>query len=193
MRTLQRVGASLLVLTLAGGTAACGSDDDSGSSDTTETTEGVTTTEEPEEAATVEVTAVDYDYEGLPDSVAAGTKLSLTNTSDVEVHELVAFALPDGETRTAEELVQLPESELEGLFAGPPAMVLLAPPGGGEQIPAVGDGTLSEPGQYVLFCAVPVGADPDEFLNAPPGDGPPEVEGGPPHFVQGMYADLTVE
>ncbi len=35
MRTLQRVGAGLLVLTLAGGTAACGSDDD----DATDTTE----------------------------------------------------------------------------------------------------------------------------------------------------------
>ncbi|MEO7573276.1 MAG: hypothetical protein ABIX10_12655, partial [Acidimicrobiales bacterium] len=188
MRTRQRVGAGLLVLTLAGGIAACGSDDD----DATDTTEAETTTEQPDEAATVEVTAVDYDFEGLPDSVEAGTKLSLTNTSDVELHELVAFALPDGETRSAEELFKLPESELGGLFAGEPAMVLLAPPSGGEQIPAVGDGTLSEPGQYVLFCSVPQGADPEEFLNAPPTDGPPDVEGGPPHFVQGMYADLTV-
>jgi hypothetical protein len=62
-------------------------------------------------------------------------------------------------------------------------------------IPAVGDGTLSEPGRYGVFCAIPVGADPDEYLDAAATSqgGPPEVEGGPPHFTQGMYGELTVE
>src|SRR5687768_1448096 len=36
MRTLQRVGAGLLALTLAGGITACGDDDDEGTTDTTE-------------------------------------------------------------------------------------------------------------------------------------------------------------
>jgi len=76
-----------------------------------------------------------------------------------------------------------------------PAAVLLAPPGG-EQIDALGDGTLADPGRYALVCFIPTGVDPDEYLNAPPGEGggPPVIEGaGPPHADHGMYAELTVE
>jgi hypothetical protein len=185
MRQARRAATALLALTLfAAGGAACGDDDDEGSEDTT-----TTTAPEPE---AVEVTAVDYGYEGLPESIAAGTQLTLTNESDVELHELVAFLLPEDETRTAEEISKLPEAELGELFAGEPATVLLAPPAGGEMIPAVGDGVLDDPGRYVIFCAIPQGADPDAYLNAPPSDGPPEVEGGPPHFTLGMYAETTV-
>ena len=72
--------------------------------------------------------------------------------------------------------------------------MLLAPPFGAEMIPAVGDGTIRDAGRYVLFCAIPVGADPQEYLDAAATSrGPPQVEGGPPHFTQGMYAELTVE
>jgi hypothetical protein len=79
------------------------------------------------------------------------------------------------------------------MFAGEPAMVLLAAPGG-EQIAAVGDGTLAEPGRYLLFCAIPIGADPQEYLEAAQtSDGPPQVDGGPPHFTAGMYGEVTVE
>lgn len=183
--------------------AACGDDDDDEATDTTTTEASGTTTEaaETSEAATepsddgevVEVHLVDYAFEGLPDSVPAGTRLTVVNDSEVELHEVVALRLPDDETRPIEELVELPEEEIDQLFGdGPPAMVLLAPPGG-EQIEAVGDGTLSEPGRYALICSIPTGADPDAYLNAPPGDGPPEVEGGPPHLVHGMYAELLVE
>ena len=38
------------------------------------------------------------------------------------------------------------------------AAVLLADPGG-EQIAAIGDGVLSEPGRYLLLCAIPTGVD----------------------------------
>jgi hypothetical protein len=61
LRTLQRVGAGLLALTLAGGIAACGDDDDD-AADATTTSE--TDTTEPAEE-TVEVTAVDYAFEGF--------------------------------------------------------------------------------------------------------------------------------
>jgi hypothetical protein len=76
---------------------------------------------------------------------------------------------------------------------GEPAMVILAPPGGGDTIPAVGDGTITEPGRYAIICSIPQGADPDAYLNAPPSDGPPQVDGGPPHFTLGMYAELEVD
>ena len=186
MRTPYRLAAGALVALLAVGVSACGDDDDDASDETTST--------EAAAPDSVEITAVDFAFEDVPDSVEAGTKLTLTNASTAELHELVAFKLPDGETRSSEEIAALPEEELGALFAGEPATVLLAAPGG-EQIDAVGDGTMTEPGNYVLFCAIPQGVDPDAYLNAPPSDGPPEVEGadGPPHFTLGMHADLTVE
>ncbi|MGK2947253.1 MAG: hypothetical protein ACSLFP_01650 [Acidimicrobiales bacterium] len=140
------------------------------------------------------MTAIDYGFEGLPETLPAGGRLTLTNESTVELHELIAVIMPAGEERSPEELVALPEGELDALFTGPPAAVLLAPPGdGAQQIDALGDGTLAEPGRYLVLCAIPLGADPDAYLNAPPSEGPPDVEGGPPHFMEGMVGEVTVE
>jgi len=141
------------------------------------------------------VTAEDFRYSGLPAEVDAGTKLSLTNASKVEIHELVALRLPDGENRSVDELVKLPEAQLNALFAGEPATVLLAPPDGADQIAAVGDGTLRVKGRYFILCAIPTGADPNAYLQAAASSssGPPEVAGGPPHFTQGMYGQITVK
>lgn len=141
----------------------------------------------------IEVTLVDYAFVGLPDSVAAGSGFNVVNDAPEELHELVAFRLPDGEERGLDELAQLSPHELEALL-GAPATVLLAPPGG-EQIAAVGDGTLTDPGRYAIMCFIPTGADPQEYLQAAAEteEGPPQVDGGPPHFVHGMVAELTVE
>lgn len=179
---------ALAVLALAGVAAACGDDDDDAAEAPT------TTVAEAEGLDTVEVTAVDYDYEGLPSTVEAGSQLSLTNASANEIHELVAFRLADDETRSIEDLVALPPEELLGLVGPEPAMVLLAPPGG-DQIAAVGDGTVTEPGRYAVICVIPTGADPVEYLEASAESegGPPEVDGGPPHITQGMFAEFVVE
>ena len=206
-----RPARTLLAATLTAGLllAACGDDDD-----TTDAAAGdaavTTTTEAPAEdeptvtgasaggdadaaPGTLEVEAVDYAFQGLPESVPAGTKLTFTNSSTAELHELVAMRIPDEETRSLEELLTLPESELGAVFGGPPATVLLAPPSG-EQISALGDGTLAEPGRYALVCFIPTGADPAAYLAEAGPDGPPEnVAGGPPHIVHGMHAELVVE
>ena len=205
-----RTARTLLAATLTAGLllAACGDDDE-----TTDTAAGeaavTTTTEAPAgdeptvtgasaggdtatTPGTLEVTAVDYAFEGLPETVPAGTKLTFTNSSTAELHELVAMRIPDEETRSLEELLTLPESELGAIFGGPPATVLLAPPSG-EQIAALGDGTLAEPGRYALVCFVPTGADPDAYLAEAGPDGPPDAAGGPPHIVHGMHAELVVE
>lgn len=215
--TRPRTAGRLVLATALSATlllASCGDDDDSDAADASETTEehsssthgsSSTETDSPvgdagdggitDGVLTVEL--VDYGFEGLPESVPAGTTLQVENTSSEEFHELVAFKLPEGETRTAEELVQLPEEELGALFAGPPAAVLLAGPNGAEQIAAVGDGTLTEPGDYVLFCSIPTGADAEAMQEAAESgsEEPPPVDpdAGPPHFVHGMYADLVVE
>ena len=140
----------------------------------------------------VVVTAVDYGFEGLPEKVRAGTTFTLVNDSMVEVHELVAIRLPDRETRSVDALVQLPPEELAAFFPGL-ATVVIAPPG--ETGFAVeGTGTLTEPGRYAVICAIPTGADPDEYLAAAAEaeGGPPEVAGGPPHLAMGMYGEITV-
>jgi hypothetical protein len=215
MPVIRTAVAALLASSLL--LAACGDDDDDATTDTDTTEEATDETTEATEAETTEtteaspiddagdggvedgvltVTMVDFAYEGLPESVPAGTRLAIENDSEAELHELIVFKLPDDEERSIEELIALPEEEADAVLGGgPPAAVLLAPPGG-EQVDAVGDGTLAEPGRYAIFCAIPTGVDPEEYLNAPPTEeGPPEVPGadGPPHFTHGMFADLIVE
>jgi hypothetical protein len=136
------------------------------------------------------VTTTDFAYGGIPDEVPAGTRLTVQNDSTTELHELVAIRLPESDQRSATELL----ADLSTLLtAGPPAAVLLAAPGD-EPIAAVSDGTLREPGRYLLLCAIPTGADPAEYLAAAAAssDGPPQVAGGPPHFNHGMVAELVV-
>ena len=140
------------------------------------------------------VTAADYSFQNLPKEVDAGTTFKLENSSTRELHELVMIRIPESETRPVTELVKLPESELGQLFAGDPAMVLLRAPGG-EQVNAVGIGTITEKGRYAVICGIPTGADPAAYLAAAQSSqgGPPQVAGGPPHFVQGMFGEITVK
>ena len=167
-RRLGRAGAVAALAVLA---AACGGGDD-----------------------TKTVTAADYSFQNLPKEVDAGTEFKLTNSSTKELHEMVVIRIPDTERRPVADLVKLPEAQQESIFGGAkPAMVLLAPPGRGEMIKAVGDGKLTEKGRYAVICSIPTGADPQAYLNAPPSDGPPQVAGGPPHLVQGMFGEITVK
>lgn len=200
--TPRALGRTVIALVLAAGLllSACGDDDGEATTTTTEASDETARgdTEPAGDAGgdgeVVEINLVDYTFEDLPESVPAGTRLTVTNSSEGELHELVALPLPEGEDRAIDELAQLPEEELETVFTAPPATVLLAEPGG-EQMDAVGDGTLSEPGRYAIVCFIPAGVDPGEYLAAAEasGEGPPEVpDAGPPHFVQGMYGEITV-
>ncbi|MAT04414.1 MAG: hypothetical protein CL424_05150 [Acidimicrobiaceae bacterium] len=142
---------------------------------------------------TVMIDGVDYGFDNVPATVPAGTRLGFRNTSSVELHELVAFRLDTDQP--LDEVLALPPAELEAAL-GAPVTVLLQPPGAPEAIQAVGDGTLTEPGRYVMMCFIPIGADPDEYLAAveAAGGGKPEgVAGGPPHFTAGMVAEFVVE
>ncbi len=131
----------------------------------------------------------DFTYGEIPDEVPTGTRIEVTNASAKELHEVVTYRLPDDDERSVADVIADAESLLT---SGPPVAVLLAEPDG-EQHAAVGDGTLEEPGRYVIFCAIPTGADAGEYLAAAAtSDGPPQVDGGPPHFVNGMYTELTV-
>lgn len=175
-RTAAVAGAALAaVASLA---AACGDDSEDS---------GPTAPDAP-----VEVTAIDYAYVDLPAEVAAGTEFRLVNDSDVEVHEFVAVRLADDEDRAVSELVQLPPDQFGALLAGVET-VIIAPPSA-EGMVVEGTGVLDEPGRYAIVCVIPTGADPDEYLAAAAAaeGGPPEVDGGPPHTAEGMFAEIVV-
>jgi hypothetical protein len=114
--------------------------------------------------------------------------------SATELHELVAFRLPDGDDVALAELVQLPADQLMARV-GAPVTVALQAPGSDQQIVAVGDGSLQQAGRYVIMCFIPTGVEPQVYLDAAAASNgePPVVPGGPPHFVNGMYAELLVE
>lgn len=173
-RLATRLAAVALVAPLA--LAACGDDDPAA--------------DHP--APGLQIGVVDYAFDDVPPTVEVGTPITITNHSTVELHELVAVHLPDGEQRNVAELVALPAAELGALIGSEPAMVQLAPPGA-QGFAVVGDGTLDEPGRYLLICTIPTGADPDEYLAAAEHSaGPPQVAGGAPHFAAGMYAEIEV-
>jgi hypothetical protein len=181
--------AAALALGLAAVTAACGDSAGGASGDTGG----------PGGPTSHAVTADDYEFRDLPDRVAAGSRLELVNASEMEVHELVAIRLPDGEERGVEEIMDLPEEELDDVLNEDEiATVLLAPPASrGEAV--LGDGTLTRPGRYVVLCFLPTGAPPDEVMDAfdrfdPEVDeAPPVPQSGPPHVVHGMLGELTVQ
>lgn len=217
-KKLGTIGRVVIATAVAVTLAACGSDDDAGSEPTSpadppgttevDVTDPVVTdpavTDPPttddgdhdhgDEPLEITVDGVDYGFENLPESVPAGTKLSFRNTAETELHEMVVFRLPDDNTTPLAELVELPAEELTPIL-GAPVTVLLQAPGASDVIPAVGDGTIAEPGRYAVMCFIPQGADPAEYLQkaAESEGGPPQgVAGGPPHFVYGMWAELEV-
>lgn len=117
----------------------------------------------------VDVSAVNYAFVDLPATLPAGTaSFALANEAD-EDHELVLFRKDDGETRSAEELLALPQDEAEELvtFTG----VTFASPGETGYVAAD-----LEAGTYFVSCFLPVGGGED----------------GPPHFTEGMVTEFEV-
>ena len=193
--TTARLGAVILTaaITCSVAFSGCGSDDDTSRSESPAPTSSDPVHHDDPTVVTIE--GVDYAFNDVPSSVTAGTRLAFRNAAPAELHELVAFRLSDGDDIALGDLAQLPAEEL-GPRLGAPVTVLLQPPGTDQQIVAVGDGTLEEPGRYVLMCFIPTGADPQEYLAAAAasdGEAPTGVAGGPPHFVNGMYAELQVD
>jgi plastocyanin len=139
----------------------------------------------------LDVEAVDYAFEGIPADVAAGTRLHLRNTSDLEVHEAVVFRVASEQATTPlPDLLAVAETDPMALgeFVG----VSVALPGEEGQEPE-GPVVLDTPGRYVVVCFVPTGADPDMYREALETGNPPDVADGIPHVAQGMVAELTVD
>lgn len=116
----------------------------------------------------VTVTAVDYNFEGIPTELPAGltTFVMPNETTADEEHVMLIARVADGQTLTPEQFVADPE----GSFAKIELLGETYAPAG-----ATGGVTLDLPaGEYLLIC--PVAHD----------------EASPPHFVLGMVAAVTV-
>jgi hypothetical protein len=134
----------------------------------------------------LDVTAVEYAFEGVPDTVSAG-RIALRFTNDGEEdHEFILFRKNDGVTESFDEILELPEGQSEELMTFVTAAGVLLP---GESTETVFE---AEAGEYIALCFLPVGA----AGKPPPEEGEPppeEEEGGPPHWVKGQRSEFTVE
>jgi uncharacterized cupredoxin-like copper-binding protein len=152
MRTLK-TGAIALLLVAAG----CGEDDPA-------LEQPEPAAQEPAAGATVEFTADEYAFTGIPEEVAAGETTFVLTNAGAEQHEF-SLSLITGD-QTVEELLQLP---------GDQATEFLEDVGHASAQPG-GTGELSadlEPGRYGYVC----------FIPAPDGE---------PHALKGMFGEFTV-
>ncbi len=147
---------------------------------------------------TIEVTGTEYAFDGVPALVAPGAEFTFTNGGE-EVHELIIIKVVDGESRTLEEILALPEEESDALVEQFMGVVIDTP--SGEPFNPEGDDTsitVTDPGRYAVICFFPQGLDEATFEAAmaeadPNAEGPPPFPEGPPHAVLGMAAEFTVE
>lgn len=118
----------------------------------------------------VEVSAIDYELDGVPPTVAPGiTVFHLTNDAPKEEHEIVIFRVNDGVKTPAKKLLSLPEKKIQKLvqFVG---ATDASPSSSSASV------TNLEPGRYVYGCFVPVGG----------------KKKGAPHFTKGMFGEFEV-
>lgn len=122
---------------------------------------------------TVDVTGIDYAYQGVPETIEAGTvAFTFTNAAESEDHMMGIIKKKDGVDLSWEELLELPEEEAEQSteFKGE----AFAP--AGEESSSLAE---LDAGEYAMICFIPVGS--------------PDTEDGPPHFTEGMLQEFTVE
>ncbi|RBY89009.1 hypothetical protein DQ244_14635 [Blastococcus sp. TBT05-19] len=123
----------------------------------------------------IEATAVDYEFEGIPDTVPGGTVAVTFANEGEEMHEIGIARINDGVTASAEELLAMPEEQ---------AMTMATFTGGAFAPPGGSDTTFLElqPGRYAAICFVPQGTTDMETMAE-----------GAPHFTLGMVSEFTVE
>ena len=131
---------------------------------------GTAATETCDTVASVDVSGIDYAYEGLPDQIPMGrTAFDFTNdTASGEAHEMLILRRVEGADESVTELLELPEDELFSKVV--PAAVVFADDAG-----ASGHALVDlDAGEYIAICMIPTAGD------------------GPPHAVNGMVDEFTV-
>lgn len=120
----------------------------------------------------LDVTGVDYAFEGLPAEIGAGrVAIRFTNrTAAAEAHELVLLRRNEGTTESVEDLMALPPDQVMAKVTMAGVVFVEEPDAASTLIADL------EPGEYVALCMIPVGGG----------------EEGDPHALHGMVAELTV-
>jgi plastocyanin len=147
----------------------------------------------------IEVTGVEYAYQGLPTSVPVGTELGFTNAG-AEVHEMVLVRVADDTTESIEELLAMDAEGRDPLAEGLVEMIGESPLFAGPGESAEGTLALDREGAYVVLCFIPQGLTDMSVLESlgpdtDPADVPPEVQelmANPPHVALGMLQAFTV-
>ena len=179
----RRMGRGLAALSvLAMLAAACGSDDDDTTTATTEADGGGGDEGGDEGGDAVEITAVDYAFEGVPEELTAGTvELSFANEGKVD-HELALVEV--GDTSLEQFLKDFPPVLEGGPFpdyAEGVAVPIDRPAGESGDVTFI----LSE-GTYAMFCTFT-----GDASAAAPAEGEEPAE-GEPHYALGMAQLVTV-
>ena len=122
----------------------------------------------------VPITAIDYEFDGVPATLAAGaTNFKLTNNAPKENHEMAIIkVLPAGESIDPLKILALPDKKAGKYVDFSKSAFMFAPPGQSGYTPL----TL-EPGKYIYACFLPQGGKKD----------------GKPHFTLGMNGSFTVQ
>ncbi len=123
---------------------------------------------------TLDVTAVDFRFEGVPDELSTGYHVVDFTNGGTENHEMFAFRIDDASIESVTDIFELPEEEVFSKIT--PVNAVYATPGSSDVV----SWNLTEPGRYAVFCAISLGSVGDSE-----GD-------GPPHFTQGMVREFTV-
>ena len=123
----------------------------------------------------VPVTARDYEFEGVPETVEPGIVMFELTNEGAELHEMVIARIKGKES--VEELLELPEKKADKkiVFAGATFASQ------GETTYAYAD--IKKPGRYGVVCFLPVGSVDEASA---------ESADGPPHAAEGMFAEFEV-
>jgi plastocyanin len=130
--------------------------------------------------APVEVTGVEYAFQGLPANVPVGTSFRLVNGGQ-EDHEFAVVRANEGTTETLEELLAMPPEQSASKVTN--AGIVFANTGK----TSIGTLTLDQPGRYFVACFITQGT--KDGVAPSPGPGGQE---GTPHALLGMVAEFTV-
>ncbi len=120
--------------------------------------------------ATLDVTGIDFAFEGIPDEVDSGrVAIRFTNeTESAEAHEMFVMQRAEGVDESVTELLDLPQEELFSKVI--PTAVAYADDEGGVNVALVD----LAPGEYIAICMIPTTTD------------------GAPHATHGMVTEFTV-
>ena len=124
--------------------------------------------------AQVPVTAIDYEYQGVPATLKPGfTKFKLSNAAPKEDHMMaIVKELPAAQGQDIQKLLALPEKQQGKYFDQSGGAFMFAPAGQVSYAPVD-----LQPGTYVYACFLPQGG----------------KKNGKPHFMLGMNGTFTVQ